>query len=216
MAAVNYSGAIFASRAEERTEDEYEDDCLDQDVEMDEMAKRRKNSNILFQPFNEWKDVKPWNYELKNQESVECLAIGSGWCAIHTNFNYIRIFSNDGIQKHLLCQGTSIVTMVGYENFLAVIYHAGPAFLTCQTMRVKIINMQTRDYKTLIDVECPASPNCILNWAGFSEEGQLFTFDSFGVLRSLSYTEQQWTVRLDFKIRYGSIFKQIWIVGVYE
>ena len=42
------------------------------------------------------------------------------------------------------------------------------------------------------------------------------TYDNHGVLRSFSYAEQQWTVRLDFKIRYGNIFKQIWIVGVYE
>ena len=105
MAALNYSGAIFASRAEEKTEDEYEDDGVDEDENEDdkvkkaakEAAKRRKNSNILFQPFNEWKDVTSWNYELHNGESVECLAIGSGWCAAQTNFNYIRIFSNDGI-----------------------------------------------------------------------------------------------------------------------
>ena len=160
--------------------------------------------------------MKSWNYELKHGESAECLAIGSGWCAVQTNFNYIRIFSTEGIQKHLICQGTQLVTMVGYENFLAVVYHAGPAFLASQSMRVKIINMATRDYKTMIDVECPISPNSIMTWAGFSEEGQVFTFDSMGVLRSFSYTEQQWTVRLDFKQRYSSIFKQVWIVGVYE
>ena len=83
-------------------------------------------------------------------------------------------------------------------------------------MRVKIINMATRDYKILIDAECPSSAFSILTWVGFSEEGQLFTFDSNGVLRSFSFTEQQWTVRIDFKIRYGNIYKQIWIVGVYE
>ena len=92
MAALNYSGVILASRAEEKNQDEYEDDCIEEDQEdVDEMAKRRKNSNIMFHPFNEWKDVKSWNYELKNGESVECLAIGSGWSAIQTNFNYIRI-----------------------------------------------------------------------------------------------------------------------------
>ena len=162
---------------------------MEDEEEQDEMVKRRKNSNIMFQPFNEWKDVKPWNFELKNGESAECLAIGSGWCAVQTNFNYIRIFSNDGIQKHLICQGTSIVTMVGYENFLAIIYHAGPAFLGSQAMRIKIINMTTRDYRILIDAECPASPASLLTWVGFSEEGQLFTYDTYGVLRSFSYTE---------------------------
>ena len=79
--------------------------------------------------------------------------------------------------------------MVGYENFLAIIYHAGPAFLGSQSMRVKIINMTTRDYRILIDAECPASPASLLTWVGFSEEGQLCTFDTYGILRSFSYTE---------------------------
>ena len=28
---------------------------------------------------------------------VECLALGTGWCAVATDFDYIRVFSNDGI-----------------------------------------------------------------------------------------------------------------------
>ena len=49
MAAMNYSGVIMASEAEEKNDNEYEDDVLDDDnLEVDEMAKRRKNSNIIF------------------------------------------------------------------------------------------------------------------------------------------------------------------------
>ena len=49
MSAMNYSGVIMASEAEEKNDDEYEDDVLDDDnLEVDEMAKRRKNSNIMF------------------------------------------------------------------------------------------------------------------------------------------------------------------------
>ena len=66
--------------------------------------------------------MKEWNYELKNGESVECLAVGSGWNAVHTTFNYLRIFSNNGIQKDMICVAHPIVTMAGYENFLAVVY----------------------------------------------------------------------------------------------
>lgn len=59
--------------------------------------------------------MKPWSYQFKNGESVECMAMGTGWCCALTNFNYIRVFSNSGIQKHILCQGTPVVTMTGYE-----------------------------------------------------------------------------------------------------
>lgn len=97
MAAMNYNGVLLASQAEEKNEDQYEDDLAeDNDMDQDDMFKRRKNSNIQYKPFNEWKDVKEWNFELKNGESVECLAVGSGWNAVLTNYNYIRVFSNNG------------------------------------------------------------------------------------------------------------------------
>jgi len=132
MAAMNYSGILLASKAVEQDIDKYEEDePLEEDGEVNEAAKRRKNSNIQFKPLNEWKDVKEWSYELKNSEQVECIAIGSGWCVAYTNFNYLRVFSNDGIQRHLMCQGTPVVTMTGYENILAVIYHAGPSIFGC-------------------------------------------------------------------------------------
>mmetsp|Transcript_20075 Transcript_20075/g.27124 ORF Transcript_20075/g.27124 Transcript_20075/m.27124 type:complete len:104 (-) Transcript_20075:1309-1620(-) len=103
MAALNYNGVLLASQAEEKNEDQYEDDDIVDDMNEDDMFKRRKNSNIQYKPFNEWKDVKEWTYELMNGESAECLAVGSGWNAVLTNYNYIRIFSNNGIQKELLC-----------------------------------------------------------------------------------------------------------------
>ncbi len=99
MAVVNYSGLFTASHCKEQDEDAYEDD-IDEAADND---KRRKSSNIEYRPFDEWKGTKPWNHELKNGESVECLAIGSGWCCALTNFNYLRVFSHDGIQKHMMC-----------------------------------------------------------------------------------------------------------------
>ena len=45
MAAINYNGVLLASQAEEKNEDAYEDDDLEDD-ELDEMIKRKKNSNI--------------------------------------------------------------------------------------------------------------------------------------------------------------------------
>lgn len=80
---------------------------------------------------NEHKDFKDWNYELPQGESVECLAIGSGWCAAFTSANYYRIFSTDGIQKAVFCETMPVVTMAGYENLLVVVYHAGPPVYGC-------------------------------------------------------------------------------------
>lgn len=41
--------------------------------------------------------MKDWNYELEGGESVDCLALGSGWCAILTDSGYVRVLSMDGI-----------------------------------------------------------------------------------------------------------------------
>ena len=93
MATLNYSGMLLANPALEQDEDAYEEI---EDLH-DEAANKRKHSNIEFRPFNEWKNIKPWTYQLKNGESVECMAIGTGWCAVLTNYNYIRVFSHTGI-----------------------------------------------------------------------------------------------------------------------
>ena len=83
MASINYNGLLLASEVPEQNVDEYEE--ID-DVQ-DQAAQRRKNSNIEFRPFNEWAGQKTWNYMLRNGESIECLAMGSGWCCALTNFN---------------------------------------------------------------------------------------------------------------------------------
>ena len=107
--------------------------------------------------------------------------------------------------------------MAGYENFMAVIYHSGPSFLGCQSLRVKIMNMETRDCRVLIDADCAITPGSVLTWMGFSEEGQIFTYDSDGILRSFSYTTQSWSVRLSFdtiRQRLQDSVRSIWIVGI--
>jgi hypothetical protein len=99
-AALNYCGLILANPVQQQNLDDYEE--VDDEM-LDELGKRRKNSNIQFKPLNESKDGKEWNYELAAGESAECLAIGSGWAAVFTSSNYFRVFSSDGIQKALLC-----------------------------------------------------------------------------------------------------------------
>jgi hypothetical protein len=120
MAALNYTGLFLASRSQQVDLDKYENDDYEM---MDDLARRRKNSNIQFKPLNEQKGTKEWNFELPSDESAECLAVGSGWCAVSTSANYFRIFSSDGIQKALLCQAMPVVTITGYENLLVVVYH---------------------------------------------------------------------------------------------
>ena len=78
--------------------------------------------------------------------------------------------------------------MAGYESLLAVVYHSGPSMFGCPQMRLKMINMVNRDYRILFDTEFPISRDSSLVWLGFSEEGQLFSFDTEGVLRAFTFS----------------------------
>lgn len=104
--------------------------------------------------------------------------------------------------------------MAGYENFLTIVYQSGPAFNGYQPMRLKVLNMATRDNRVLIDSDCAVTPSSQLSWFGYSEEGQLFSYDTFGIVRSFSYTTQTWTPRHDFKIKHAHLIRQLWIVGI--
>lgn len=106
--------------------------------------------------------------------------------------------------------------MAGYENQLAVVYHGGPAFDGCQSLKVKLISMANRDYRVIVETDCPLSRHGELKWLGFSEEGQLMTFDSEGVMRAFNTVSSQWMPVFDFKIKHLEISGNIWIVGVME
>ena len=79
-----------------------------------------------------------------------------------------------------------------------------------------MINMVNRDYRVLFDTEFPISRDSNLVWMGFSEEGQLISFDSEGVMRAFTVASLQWSPIYDFKQRHPDIFAQIWIVAVMD
>ena len=81
-------------------------------------------------------------------------------------------------------------------------------------MRMKILNMSTRDNRVLMDCDCAVTPTSDLKWFGFSEEGQLFSYDNLGIVRSFSYSTQTWSPRHDFKLKHGHLYRQLWIAGI--
>lgn len=79
---------------------------------------------------------------------------------------------------------TPVVSLVAYENNLAVIYHSGPSIYGYQSLKLRVIDMNHKSYAPLLDIECPVSHDSVINWCGYSDEGQLFTFDTNGILRA--------------------------------
>ena len=99
MAVLNYSGLLLAGKRVFQDIDQYEDD--DADILDDEKTGGidKKASYLYFKPLNEWETKKDWNVKMLEDESIECIASGSGWCACVTDKNWLRIFSQDGVQK---------------------------------------------------------------------------------------------------------------------
>ena len=128
--------------------------------------------------------------------------------------HFLRVFSTAGIQKEIVSVGHPVVTMAGYENLLAIVYHGGSSFMGSQCLRLRVMTVGTRDCRVLMDTDCAITPCSELKWFGFSEEGQLFSFDTDGILRSFSFTSQTWSTRIDLRERLYEQSSHIWIVGI--
>lgn len=105
LCSIGHPGMILASKGTGASGEEDLDDFIrpdDEDIDMEDNQeeaekKRKKHSHIQFKPFNTWKNLKEWHFQLKYGEQVESLAIGSGWVAAATDFGYIRVFSIEGV-----------------------------------------------------------------------------------------------------------------------
>lgn len=147
-------------------------------------------------------------------ESIETVAIGSKWVACQTDANFLRFFTKDGVQKIILSQSSMVVTMAGYENLLAIVYHSGLPIYEFQQLKCKIID--TNNFKTIYDGQCPVSKSSNISWFGFSDEGHLTSFDDNGIISAFNFKNEQWSPILDLKVKFPRAYKNIWIVGFME
>ena len=108
MAAMNYKGAIIASRAVEVDEDFYEDDAENNNNNVN-----LKYSHLIFKCFDFDNEICEWIIKLNENEIAEAVAIGNNWSAVATDFHYIRIFSHCGIEISCECYEKPIVAMAG-------------------------------------------------------------------------------------------------------
>ena len=58
------------------------------------------------------------------------IALTDHGAIVATDSNYLRFFSNSGIQTGIKCLDGPIVTMSGFGDFLFVVYHAGTPFIS--------------------------------------------------------------------------------------
>ncbi|XP_071712171.1 protein ENHANCER OF LHP1 1 [Rutidosis leptorrhynchoides] len=158
MASLNEKGGVFAN-----------------------LSKGEKNtSTLMYRPFESWANNSEWT--MRFEEEVKAVALGNGWVAAVTSKNFLRIFTEGGLQRYVISLDGPVVTATGFGDELAAVTHCSPSLPSNQQMlefRVYNIANGTQPIRGGL----PLTPGSCLTWFGFSEEGQLSSYDSMGVLR---------------------------------
>ncbi|CAN0871337.1 Protein ENHANCER OF LHP1 1 [Linum grandiflorum] len=159
MASLNENGSVFANP-----------------------CKGDKNmSTLMYRPFSSWANNSEWSMRFEGEE-VKVVALGTSWVAAITSLNYLRIFTEGGLQKQILSLNGPAVTASGCKNQLAVVTHAADSLPSSdQLLEFHVFDMHNSTKPS--SGRLPLTPGSSLIWFGFSEEGQLSSFDSKGVLR---------------------------------
>ncbi|EOY22185.1 Transducin family protein / WD-40 repeat family protein isoform 1 [Theobroma cacao] len=159
MASLNENGSVFANP-----------------------CKGEKNmSTLMYRPFSSWANNSEWYMRFEGEE-VKAVALGGTWVAAVTSLNFLRIYTDGGLQKHILSLNGPVVTAAGFKDELAIVTHISDCLPSNEQMlefRIFNISKGTQPFKGHL----PLTPGSYLTWFGFTEEGQLSSYDSKGVLR---------------------------------
>ncbi|KAL4280939.1 hypothetical protein GQ457_03G017900 [Hibiscus cannabinus] len=159
MASLNENGSVFANP-----------------------CKSEKNmSTLMYRPFHSWDNNSEWYMRFEGEE-VRAVALGSTWVAAITSLNFLRIFSNGGLQKHIISLNGPVVTAAGFSDELAIVTHVSDCLPSNEQM-LEFTLFNISKGTQLFKGRLPLTPGSYLTWFGFSEEGQISSYDSKGVLR---------------------------------
>ncbi|KAK9278760.1 hypothetical protein L1049_028337 [Liquidambar formosana] len=159
MASLNENGSVFANP-----------------------CKGEKNmSTLMYRPFSSWASNSEWSMRFEGEE-VKVVALGTAWVAAVTSLNFLRIFTEGGLQRYVLSLDGPVVTASGFKDELAVVTHASHCLPSDdQMLEFRVFNISNGTQR--LRGHLPLTPGSCLTWFGFSEEGQLCSYDSKGVLR---------------------------------
>ncbi|KAL6552609.1 hypothetical protein OROHE_007973 [Orobanche hederae] len=138
-------------------------------------------STLMYRPFSSWANNSEWSMRFEGEE-LRAIALGNAWVAAATSLNFLRIFSEGGLQRQVLSLDGPVVSAAGYKDELAVVTHISPTLpMNEQMLEFRVFNIPhgTKPLRGRLSL----TPGSCLTWFGFSEEGQLSSFDSKGVLR---------------------------------
>ncbi|CAG8848987.1 1800_t:CDS:2, partial [Racocetra persica] len=75
-------------------------------------------------PQDAWASKSEWTVALPQGEDITAIALCSQGIIAATSKDVIRFFSPFGVQTYIFAW-TSVVCMVGHEDFVLIVYHSG-------------------------------------------------------------------------------------------
>ncbi|VFQ80641.1 unnamed protein product [Cuscuta campestris] len=149
-------------------------------------CKGEKNmSTLMYRPFSSWANNSEWSMRFEEEE-VRAVALGNAWVAAITSLNFLRVFSEGGLQRYILSLDGPVVTAAGFKDELAIVTHVSPSLPSNeQVLEFMVFNIHNCTQP--LRGRLPLTPGSCLSWFGFSEEGHLSSFDSKGVLRVFTH-----------------------------
>lgn len=170
-------GAVFATDPEEK------DDAADTDMDIADGKKALlSGSTVFYKAFKGFQIPNfDFEYKLEDGDAAVAVAAGSGWCAVATDKGFLHVLSSTGVTISVSWLKGPVVSMIGRDSRLAVIYHAaapmGDSF--CLSLELHEVAFSTKRSLLNGSIAVPLTRGSKLQWCGFDEEfGGVVIMDS--------------------------------------
>lgn len=172
-------------------------------------------STIYFRLFDTWAAKNDWTLDLPENENAVAVAITSSAVVVATDREYLRFFSSSGVQTGIRCLPGIVLTMVGQDDLLFIVYHQAGVYQGRSSLGYLLLNTLT---DSVVHTDClPLAQNRSLKWVGFSTLGYPLIYDSDGVLCGLfMHSDFKWSPIFDSRIHRGEKKETYWAVGATE
>lgn len=179
----------------------------------------RENPAVLFcRNINHWASDETWICHIQDGEEIDALAIcggARGFVAAATNKMYVRLFSMNGVAKHVFSLDGPVVSMSAKDEQLLVVYHMGAGAEGDQSMGYLLLDVDSQ--KMIAKDRLPLSVGSELAWLGFSDSGMPAFADTEEVVRVMVQEwGNLWSPILEFKstLDIKKRDRRHWIVAV--
>jgi len=160
-------------------------------------------ASILFcMNFNSYDSNKEWRYQMPLNESIEAIALSSNFVLAATDQRKIRLYTSSGIQLHLFSIPGPVICLTAQENILQIIYHNGSGLPGEQSISMNVLRLNDRSvYPVTLTNQMPValSPKSVIEWSGFTDEGNSCIVDSAGIVKLFNQKSNCWIPVVDLK-----------------